>query len=257
MSDTRQGSTLPRQTASFPVASSPFGGLRYGLRAGVLDRALGLLPTPRRNRFALSYLVVLLGTSLFSQLADPDLVHRLQAFSSTDGHNLMHRPLLALLLSGMWVAGPVWMPYLWAFALTVAPLERRVGPWRAFAVFAIGHVVATLVSQGVVAVMVATGQLGPDALGDLDIGVSYGVLVCLGAYAGLLRPRGRVFALAAAVALIAHQIMDGSDLVTEIGHPTALLVGIALWRWLRGGPGRPLRVRLRRLVPRRLAPSEA
>jgi hypothetical protein len=257
MSDTRRGSALARETASFPVPSSPFGGLRYGLRAGVLDRALGLVPTPRRNRFAFSYLVVLLGTSLFSHLANPDLVHRLQALSSTDGHNLMHRPVLALLLSGLWVAGPVWMPYLWAFALTVAPLERRVGPWRAMAVFAAGHVVATLLSQGVVAILVVTGQLGPDALGDLDIGVSYGVLVSLGALAGLMRPRGRVLALAAALGLIAHQIMDGQDLVTEIGHPTALLVGIALWRWLRRGPGRPLRVRLRRLVPGRVAPSEA
>ncbi|MDH6575627.1 rhomboid-like protein [Kitasatospora sp. MAP5-34] len=257
MSDIRSGGALPREAESFPVPTLPFGSLRYGLRAGVLDRALSLVPTPRRNRFALGYLAVLLATSLFSHLASPDLVHRLQALSSTDGHNLMHRPLLVLLLSGLWVAGPVWMPYLWAFALTVAPLERRVGAWRALAVFAIGHVVATLLSQGVVAVSVAAGWLGPSALDDLDIGVSYGVLTSLGALAGLLSPRGRVLALAAAVGLIAHQLVSDQDLVTGIGHPTALLVGIALWRWLRRGPGGPLRIRLRRLVPGRMSPSEA
>ncbi|GAA2131850.1 hypothetical protein GCM10009760_06070 [Kitasatospora kazusensis] len=260
MSDTRPVGALPRETEAFGVPPLPFGGLRYGLRAGVLHRVLDMVPTPRRNRFALGYLVVLLGTTLFSHFASPALVHQLQAFSSTDGHNLIHRPLLALLLSGLWVAGPVWMPYLWAFALTVAPLERRVGPWRAFGVFAAGHVLATLLSQGVVAVAVATGHLGAGALDDLDIGVSYGVLASLGALAGLLSPRGRVLALTGAVALIAHQILSDQDLVTGIGHPTALLVGIALWSRLRRGPGTPLRARLRRLVPRRsgrMAPSEA
>ncbi|GAA0669268.1 hypothetical protein GCM10010193_21500 [Kitasatospora atroaurantiaca] len=237
-----------------PVPAPPYGGLRHGLRVGVLGRLLGLVPTPRRNPFALGYLAVLLGTTLFSRFADPELVHRLQSLSSTDVHNLLHCPLPALLFSGLWVAGPVWMPYLWAFALTVAPLERRVGGWRAAAVFAAGHVLATLLSQLVVAVTVAAGRLGPEALDNLDIGVSYGVLASLGALAGLLRPRGRLLALAGAGGLIGHQLLTDQDLVTSVGHPAALLIGVSLWRWLRRGPGRPLR--LRRPAVRRMAPSE-
>ncbi|MER6365370.1 rhomboid-like protein [Kitasatospora sp. NPDC001527] len=223
----------------------PYGMLRHGLRAGAVDWLLARVPTPRRNPFALGYLAVVGATATFAQLADPDLVLRLQEASSSDGHNLLRHPLRALLLSGFWVAGADWVPYLWAFALTVAPLERRVGPGRAAAVFAAGHIGATLLSQGVVIVAVESGHLEPAAMDYLDIGVSYGVLASLGALAGLLRPAGRTVALGLAVALIAEQIAADRDLVTGVGHPVALLAGVVLWRWLRRWDGyRPHRTRL-------------
>ncbi len=217
-------------------AAAPYAGLRFGLRAGLVCWVLDRVPTPRRNPFALLYLLVLAGTALLTRFGAPDLVHQLQTMSSTDGHHLLHTPLRSLLMSGLWVAGPVWMPYLWAFAFTVAPLERRVGSLRAAGVFAAGHVVGTLLSQGVVAIAVATGQLSAAALDDLDIGVSYGVLASLGALSGLLPVRARIAALAGAVLLVAHQITADQDLVTAVGHPTALLVGIALWGVLRRPP---------------------
>ncbi|WP_431680459.1 rhomboid-like protein [Kitasatospora sp. KL5] len=216
-------------------------GARRGPGAGLLRRLRRALPTPRRNPFALGYLALLLGTTLFARFGDPQLVHRLQALSSTDVHNLAHHPLLALAASGLWVAGPVWTPYLWAFAVTVAPLERRIGARRAAGVFAAGHVGATLLSQAAVLAAVAARRLPLDALDALDIGVSYGVLASLGALAGLLPPAGRTLALGAAAAMVAEQFLTGTDLVTGIGHPAALLIGIALWRPLRRGPRRPLR----------------
>lgn len=163
-------------------------------------------------------------------------------------------------MSGLWVAGPAWMPYLWAFAFTVAPLERRVGSLRAAGVFAAGHVVGTLLSQSVVAIAVATGKVGPSMLDELDIGVSYGVLASLGAMAGLLPPRGRCLAVGGALLMVGHQVVSSTDLVTGIGHPTALLVGMALWGVLRrtppqrpgGGRGRVARW-LPRWAPRRFA----
>ncbi|MFD7417020.1 rhomboid-like protein [Kitasatospora purpeofusca] len=224
----------------------PYGMLRAGLRTGAVDWVLARVPTLRRNPFALGYLAVVGATTTFAGLADPELVLRLQEASSSDGHNLLQHPLRALLFSGFWVAGPVWMPYLWAFAFTVAPLERRVGPGRAAVVFAAGHVAATLLSQGVVVAAVETGRMEPAAMDHLDIGVSYGVLASLGALAGLLRPAGRVAVLALAVALIADQIATERDLVTGIGHPAALLAGVALWRWLRRWDGHRPRRALRR-----------
>ncbi|MFD0273256.1 rhomboid-like protein [Kitasatospora sp. NPDC127111] len=236
-----------------PGAGPPYGLLRYGLRAGLVDWLLARVPTPRRNPFALGYLAVVGATTTFSKLADPELVLRLQAASSSDGHNLLHHPLRALLLSGFWVAGTIWMPYLWAFAFTVAPLERRIGPGRAAAVFAIGHISATVLSQSVVILCVETGRLESEAMDYLDIGVSYGVLASLGALAGLLSRRGRLLALGAAGALLAEQYTSDQDLVTGIGHPVALLAGVVLWRWLRGGPDR----RSRRREPASPPPSPA
>ncbi|TQF03462.1 hypothetical protein E6W39_16010 [Kitasatospora acidiphila] len=226
-----------RWSGRTPVA--PHAGLRLGLRSGPLRWALDRLPTPRRNPFTLLYLAVLAGTTLLARDTDPALVHRLQELSSTDGHHLLRAPVRSLLLSGLWVAGPDWLPYLWGFAFILAPLERLVGWRRAIGVFATGHVVATLLSQGVVAVLVATGHADRGLLDELDIGVSYGLLASLGALAGQFRRPGRLLTLAGGVLLVAHQMQSDPDLVTAIGHPTALLVGIALWRPLR----RPVRRR--------------
>ncbi|MFJ6770258.1 rhomboid-like protein [Kitasatospora sp. NPDC091257] len=217
--------------------------LRLGLRTGVLQWLLERVPTPRSTPFTLGYLAVVGATTTFAGLADPELVQRLQEASSSDGHNLLQHPLRALVLSGFWVAGEVWMPYLWGFALTLAPLERRVGPARAAAVFAVGHVAATLLSQGVVITAVETGRMAPEAMDHLDIGVSYGVLACLGAVAGLLSWRGRLLALGGAGLMIAQQIATDKDVITGVGHPAAVLTGVALWRWLRRVERRPPRPR--------------
>lgn len=222
-----------------------FGMLRYGPRGGALEWLLERVPTPRRTPFTIGYLAVVGVTSTFARIADPELVQRSQAASSSDGHNLLQHPLRALVLSGFWVAGGSWLPYLWGFALTLAPLERRVGPARAAAVFAAGHVAATLLSQGVVITAVETGRLAPTAMDQLDIGVSYGVLACLGAAVGTLPRRARVVALAGVGLWLAQQIADQKDLVTAVGHPAALLTGMALWRWLGRIERRPPGPRIR------------
>ncbi|RKE21101.1 rhomboid-like protein [Streptomyces sp. TLI_171] len=223
------------------------------LRRRLIRPGLRALPTPRANPFALGYLALLLGTTLYARFGDPGTVHRLQAVSSTDAHNLLVHPAVSLVGSGLWVAGPVWMPYFWAFALTVAPLERRIGGLRALGVFATGHVVATLLSQAVVVAAVAAGGAESDLLDAMDIGVSYGVLASLGALAGLLGPAGRNLALGGGLALVGHQLVSDPDLVTSVGHPAALAVGVALWPLLRGrGPRRP-----RRAPAWRVAPSES
>ncbi|MER8183685.1 rhomboid-like protein [Kitasatospora sp. NPDC094015] len=247
-----------------PVTEPPAGepaGRRAVRAAGLLRAAARALPTPRRNPFALGYLAVLLGTTLFARFGDPGLVQRLQDASSSDAHNLLVRPVSALLFSGLWVAGPVWMPYFWAFLATVAPLERRIGPRRAAGVFVAGHIAATLLSQLVVIAAVAAGAVGAGTLDERDIGVSYGVLTCLAALAGLLPPPGRVLALGTAAALVVHQLLADTDLVTGVGHPAALLVGVALWGRVRRAPGRaplPLRpLRLRGWSPRRTAPARS
>lgn len=244
---------LRRAVVRSASAGAPYGMLRYGLRAGVFEWLLERVPTPRRTPFTLGYLAVVGATTTFAGLADPELVQRLQEASSSDGHNLLQHPLRALVLSGFWVAGEVWMPYLWGFAFTLAPLERRVGTGRAAAVFAIGHVAATLLSQGVVIAAVEAGRMAPEAMDHLDIGVSYGVLACLGAVAGLLPWRGRALALGGVGLMIAQQIATEKDVVTAVGHPAAVLTGVVLSRWLRRIERRPPRSRAREAQARTVA----
>ncbi|MEV7597410.1 rhomboid-like protein [Kitasatospora sp. NPDC089797] len=236
---------LRRDTARRAPVRPSCGMLRHGLRTGVVEWLLERVPTPRRTPFTLGYLAVVGITATFARVADPELVQRLQEASSSDGHNLLLHPLRVLVLSGFWVAGGSWTPYLWGFAVTLAPLERRVGSARTAAVFAAGHVVATLLSQGVVIAAVDAGRMAPAALERLDIGVSYGVYACLGAVVASLPLRWRLPALAGAGLVLAQQIAGERDLVTAVGHPVALLTGVAMWGWVRRVERRPSRPRIR------------
>ncbi|CAM5576962.1 Integral membrane protein OS=Streptomyces antimycoticus OX=68175 GN=SSPO_037230 PE=4 SV=1 [Streptomyces antimycoticus] len=70
-------------------------------------------------------------------------------------------------------------------------LERRVGGVRTAGVFLLGHVLATLLTELPVAASVAVGHLPDSSLRRLDYGVSYGLIACATALAGLLVPRPR------------------------------------------------------------------
>ncbi|AXI79418.1 rhomboid-like protein [Peterkaempfera bronchialis] len=215
----------------------PLGGAGRARRLCRALRRVGgrLLPGPRRTPFTLGYLVILLGTSLYARLGDPVSVREAVDASSSDVWHLVHDPLRVLALSGLWAAGPLWSPYLLAFAVTLAPLERRIGALRTLQVFATGHVLATVASELPIGLQVLSGRLGPSALHRVDVGVSYGVLTCLGALSGLLPRRLRVAVPVGAAAVLLYRSLTGDDPVTAVGHPTALLAGLLCWfpvrRW--------------------------
>jgi hypothetical protein len=193
------------------------------------------LPGPRAAPFTYCYLAVLLAGSLYQALGPPERVHLLLSDSSSDAANLLQRPEVALAASAMWMSEPtaVWPAYLVVFLLTVAQLERRLGWLRTLAVFAAGHVAATLATEVPIALAVATGGLAPGALHRIDLGVSYGVLACLGALAALvpIRQQGRLVGVGIAAVLAASVFGDSS--VAAIGHPLAYLVGVLLWPTVR------------------------
>ncbi|WP_257232219.1 rhomboid-like protein [Streptomyces sp. Rer75] len=197
-------------------------------------RLRNVLPTPTGTPFSLSYSLILLGTGLYARLGDPRTVHDLLTVSSTDVSNLSQRPLLTLLASALWVVGGITSPYLVVFLLVLGALERRVGGLRTAGVFLLGHVLATLLTEIPVAASVAVGHLPDSSLRRLDYGVSYGLIACAGALAGLLPPRPR-WALTGGIgaALIAGSLVH-FDPLTDWGHALALLIGVACWRYVRG-----------------------
>jgi hypothetical protein len=167
-------------------------------------------PSPVGTPFTFWYLTVLLATTGLRHLLGEAVSARLLELASTDADNLGHRPVLSLVSSALWVGDDGWLIYVVIFTLAVAPLERRIGAGWTCAVFASGHVLATLATELPVMGVIAAGWLPGGRW--LDIGVSYGFLATAGALVPVLARRFRAAA----------------------GHLIAAHIGMLCWSgWLR------------------------
>ncbi|WP_107288243.1 rhomboid-like protein [Streptomyces sp. NBRC 110611] len=200
---------------------------------GRLRPARRLLPTPTGTPFTFSYTVLLLATSLFAEYGDPGLVSELLRDSSTDVVHLMRAPLLVLVASALWSAGGLVSAYALAFPFVLTALERRIGGLRTAAVFFGGHVLATLATEVPVAFSVAAGQLPESSLQRLDYGISFGVMTCIGALAGMLPGWARLPLLAGVGFLSLTDLLAYADPMANWGHLLSLAVGVAAWPVLR------------------------
>ncbi|WP_369376384.1 rhomboid-like protein [Streptomyces sp. cg36] len=211
-------------------------------------RAFELLPTPTGTPFTFGYTLLLLGTSLYMELGDPDTVRTLIEGSSTDVQHLTRTPVLVLLASALWIAGGISSPWAVGFVFILTALERRVGGVRTAGVFLAGHVLATLATEVPVGVSVLAGRLPDSSLHRLDYGISFGLMASLGALAGLLPRPARWSLLAVMVFLLGQDLLDMVDPLASWGHPLALLVGVASWPLLRRAEAGRARIR-RAAVP--------
>jgi hypothetical protein len=159
-------------------------------------------------------------------------------FASTNVHNLSHDPVGCLVASAFVPSGSVgaW-PLLIALAMFGA--VQALGNWRAAAVCAAGHVVGTLVSEGIVAYRVAHGTLPGAARYIVDVGPSYVVVtaIAVAVLCGGWLARGAALA-DLALLVFAGDIFSGLSRldVAAVGHTTALAVGVVaggLTIWLR------------------------
>ncbi|MEU9120381.1 rhomboid-like protein [Streptomyces sp. NPDC048506] len=202
-----------------------------------------LLPTPTGTPFTFGYAALLAATSLFAEHADPGLVSELLRGSSTDVVHLAQAPLLVLVASALWIAGGLTSFYAVAFLFVLTALERRVGGLRTAAVFFGGHALATLATEVPVAFSVAAGQLPESSLHRLDYGISFGVMTCTGALAGVLPAWSRWPLLAGVGYLALTDLVAYADPMTDWGHLLSLTLGIAAWpllrHWRAGRSGPP------------------
>ncbi|MEU2791126.1 rhomboid-like protein [Streptomyces sp. NPDC007100] len=198
-----------------------------------LPRPWRLLPTPLGTPFTFGYALLLVVTSLFAEHADPDLVYALLQASSTDVEHLAQAPLLVLVASALWIAGGMTSAFAIAFLFVLTALERRAGPLRTAAVFFGGHAIATLATELPVGAAVALGHLPADSLQRLDYGISFGVMACTGALAGLLPAWARWPLLAAVTWFAVDNLLISVDPVSDSGHLLALILGVLTWPLLR------------------------
>ncbi|MFF2924795.1 rhomboid-like protein [Streptomyces celluloflavus] len=227
---------IPRQrgaTAAAPVggggpaADPPTGHPRRRWRPWLL------LPTPLGTPFTFGYAALLVVTTLFADHADPAVVSELLRGSSTDVVHLARAPLLVLVASALWIAGGLTSAYALGFVFVLTALERRVGGLRTAAVFFGGHALATVATELTVGFSVAAGGLPDSSLERLDYGISFGVMTCTGALAGLLPPwLRRPLVLGAGYVAVAD-LLAYADPVANWGHLLSLTLGVVSWPLLR------------------------
>jgi hypothetical protein len=191
------------------------------------------LPTPRATPFAFVYVALLAAGSLLLSVLDTGDHDAVLKFSSTDVDHLSKHPLFVLVSSAVWVDGIVdSVLAIVVLGIVATVLERRIGTRWVVAIFASGHVGATLITEGSVALGVHYGVLPATATSRLDVGASYGLAAMLGAAAGLLPRPVRTIGVAGGWAYLGWPIATGLDM-TSWGHIIALGIGVTWWPWLR------------------------
>ncbi|MDQ1706207.1 MAG: hypothetical protein QOF18_2573 [Frankiaceae bacterium] len=191
------------------------------------------LRTRRWPIVATAYSAVLLGGYCWWMLQTPQQRTAVLVASSTNLAHLEHAPWLVLPASSLWSGAPIGY-WLTVSLLCLGALELIRGPLRTLLTGALAHVIGTLVSEGVLAVRIAAGEVSSSARRLLDFGPSYIVAACAAAVvtsSRAPRPLRVVCALTLVpLAIEAFDVTDASQVAT-IGHAVAIIVGA--WMGLR------------------------
>jgi hypothetical protein len=205
-------------------------------RRWLLDRAVF-----GRYITALAYLACYLVAELVYALLTPHAQAALTAWASTNVANLEHEPVGPLVFSafigpGYLLAWPV------LIALAVFGANHALGNARTVLVCAAGHVIGSLVSEGIVAYRVDTGQLPAADRYLTDVGPSYVVVsaIVIAVICGTWLARAAA-ALDFAVLLFGGHIFSGlSHLdVAATGHLVAIITATACVTLILVRRGRP------------------
>lgn len=180
-------------------------------------------------RYAVAWVYLggfLLTGLVYAALPGPDRQAMLW-WASTDVVNLHHHPAGCLALSAF-VTNDSWYAWPLLIALALFGANQALGNWRTAVVLAAGHVIGTLVSEGIVAYRVRSGLLPASADRILDVGPSYVVVAAI--MVALLYGAwwARLAAAADLVILVfVGQIFAGLSTlqVAAVGHATALVTG--------------------------------
>jgi hypothetical protein len=194
----------------------------------------------RRYALAWAYLACYLAAELVWVLLTPHAQATLIAWASTNVANLEHEPIGPLVLSAF--VGPgyllVW-PVL--IALAVFGANRAFGNARTALICVAGHVIGSLVSEGIVAYRVDVGQLPVTDRHLTDVGPSYVVVsaIVIAVVCGSWLARVAA-AVDFAVLVVGGHIFGGlSHLdVSAVGHLTALVTAAAAVTLTRARQGR-------------------
>ncbi|WP_335935417.1 rhomboid-like protein [Streptomyces sp. PTD5-9] len=155
---------------------------------------------------------------------------------STNIHELSEDPVRVLIASAFWIDNGLWAPYAVLYTVFHAPAERWLGTLRWLAVAIAAHVLATLVSEGVLAWAIRHGHVPPAAANTLDVGVSYALAGVVAVLTYRVPPPWRHVYLFAVVVFYGVPLITGRSF-TDLGHFTAVLIGLACYPLTRARHG--------------------
>ena len=198
----------------------------------------------RAAPFTFAYLALLLVTTgVLAASSERGRTTLLRA-SSTNLNHLAREPVRVLVASALWLQGFSVLTWALLFVVVLAAVERALGTRRALALFAAGHVGATLLTALGLWIGIRAGAFSPGLDDTIDVGVSYGFVAAAAAFTFLLPRRVRLPYAAALVGYLVFRLVAGQT-YTDAGHLVALSIGYCLW-WT--GFADPRRVRTRTIL---------
>lgn len=150
--------------------------------------------------------------------------------ASTNVTNLTHDPI-AVMVASAYLTQASLLAWLVLIPLAMFGANRALGNWRVALVCVAGHVVGTLVSEGIQAYRVAHRLLPPSAGHIIDVGPSYVVISAVVVAVMLGSWPARVAALAdfAILVFVGHIFSGLASLdVAAVGHLVAMTVAAVL-----------------------------
>ncbi|HEV3357300.1 MAG TPA: rhomboid-like protein [Pseudonocardiaceae bacterium] len=189
-----------------------------------------------RARFVRPYAVAWVYLALFTAvdltlvLLSPSDASAVREWASTNVVNLRHDPLGSLVVSAF-VPGEQAIAWPFLIAMALFGANRVLGNRRTVIVCVAGHVLGTLVSEGIAAYRIEQGQLPESAAHIIDVGPSY---VVVAAIAVAVLYGSWLVRIVAAVDLLLliflGGIFDGLTTleVSAVGHTTSILVAAVL-----------------------------
>jgi hypothetical protein len=210
-------------------------------------------------------LLIVAVTTLMQRGLDATTATRVLRESSTNLVEMTRAAPRVLFLSAFLLDHGHLIVELVLFTVVMVPVERWIGTYRWLAVFAAGHVGATLATTIGIWLEVRSGATGRALVYPVDVGVSYGLAAVAAVLTKRLpRPLGLLAAVGIGALLVEGIVTSGT--YTDWGHLAAFAIGLALaplvrpreasppapadpsaslparvWRWLSTPPAPPAR----------------
>ncbi|MFF9393281.1 rhomboid-like protein [Streptomyces griseoluteus] len=215
-------------------------GVRRGAGLGRAGRAVVAYVRSAPGTYV--WLAILFVTTVALHHMSPEFEKEFLRQRSTNIHELSKNPVRVLITSGMWIDGEHWLPYVAAYSVFHAQVERWVGTARWVVVCVAAHVLATLISELALLRAINDGHAPASAVNTLDIGVSYALAGVMGVLTYRIAAPWKYAYLAVLLTVYTAPLVDGRTF-TDVGHALAALIGLGCYPLVRdrGSTWKPFR----------------